>query len=179
MRTETDEELMNLYIQGDLRAFDELYLRHKAKLYGYLLKRLPSKSVADEVFQTVFMKLHQFRYQFVNGELFLPWLFTIARNSLFDHLRKARSEKNKIDAYENHSEILGSEATEIHPQTEILEASLSGLNESQRSLLSQRYVEGLDFEEIAKRTNSNPVAVRQSLSRLTRKIRGLLKGSAS
>lgn len=181
MRTETDEELMNLYIQGDIRAFDELYLRHKAKMYGYLLKRLPSKSIADEVFQTVFMKLHQSRDQYLNNEPFLPWLFTVARNSLFDHLRKTRSEKNKIEAYLNHSEIISGENSSSHPHqhSEILEASLSNLSESQKSLLSQRYVEGLDFEEIAKRVNSNPVAVRQSVSRLTRKLKSLLKGSAS
>jgi len=170
---------MNLYIQGEVRAFDELYARHKSKIYGYLLKRLSSKSVADEVFQTTFMKLHQCRAQYLDKEPFLPWLYTIARNALFDHLRKTRSEKTKIDAYQNFSELRNSESTGTHPNAELLEARLAELSASQKSLLTQRYVEGLDFDEIAKRANSNPVAVRQSLSRLTRKLKSLLKGSAS
>lgn len=175
MRTETDEELMKLYIEGDIRAFDEIYARHKSKIYGYLLKKLPSKSFADEVFQNVFMKLHNSRRLYQYNEAFLPWLFTIARNSLFDHLRKTRSENHKIEAYLEHSEIFKEESTSNHLQTEIL--SLVGLSETQKSLLHQRYVEGLDFEEMAKRVNSNPVAVRQSVSRLTRKLKNLLKGS--
>lgn len=181
MRTETDEELMNLYLQGDIQAFDKLYLRHKAQVYGYLLKRLPSASLADEVFQNVFMKLHQSRDQYQKGEPFLPWLFTIARHALFDHLRKARSEKNKIDAFQEHSEVMGSglDRENSGASTQVSELDLSALTESQKSLLNQRYVEGLDFEEIADRLNSSPVSVRQSVSRLTRKLKNLLKGSVS
>ncbi len=179
MHTESDEELMNLYVEGDIHAFDKLYLRHKAKVYGYLLKRLPSKSIADEVFQVAFMKLHQSKNLYAQGEPFLPWLFTIARNSLFDHLRKVRSEESKIAAYQDHSELIESVEVEDSAASEQLRESLANLSESQQDLLKQRYIEGLDFEEIAKRLNSNPVAIRQSVSRLTRKLKGFLKGTTS
>lgn len=177
MRTETDEELMSLYVQGDIRAFDELYSRHKAKVFGFLVKRLPSKQQADEVFQVAFLKLHQSRSQYINGEAFLPWLFTIARNSLFDHLRKTRSESQKINAFQEH-EVNSQSSFENSSLTDQLEEGLAGLNEAQKHLLNQRYIEGLDFEEIAKRSNSNPAAVRQSVSRVTRKLKSLLKGSS-
>jgi RNA polymerase sigma factor (sigma-70 family) len=177
VRTETDEELMNLYVQGDIRAFDELYLRHKAKVYGYLVKRLPTKQQADEVFQVAFLKLHQSRTQYIDGEAFLPWVFTIARNSLFDHLRKTRSESQKVAAYQEHEEN-NQNSSEKGSLSDRLEEGLAGLSEAQKHLLNQRYIEGLDFEEIAKRADSSPAAVRQSVSRVTRKLKSLLKGSS-
>lgn len=179
MRAEKDEELMNLYIQGDVRAFDELYSRHRSKVYGYLAKRLSIKQQADEVFQNAFLKLHQSRAQYSPTQPFLPWLFAIARNALFDHLRKGQSESRKITAMQEHllthpSDL--NDSSEPHP---LLEEGLSALSEAQRELLNKRYVEGLDFEEIATQSNTSPAAVRQSVSRVTRKLKDLLKGSSS
>lgn len=176
MRTETDEELMNLYIQGDIKAFDALYLRHKAMVFGYLVKKLPSKQQAEEVFQMAFLKLHQSRSQYNVGEAFLPWLFTIARNSLFDHLRKTRSEAQKIEAYGNERSTVSTNDNNLLEDR--LEEGINQLSNDQKALITQRYVDGLDFEEIAKRSNSNPAAVRQSVSRVTRKLKSLLKGSS-
>lgn len=178
MRAETDEELMNLYIQGDVRAFDDLYLRHKGKVYGYLTKRLPAKQQADEVFQNTFLKLHQSRAQYFSGQPFLPWLFAIARNALFDHLRKGLSESKKISAMQEHL-LVYPETQESSSETGNLHEGLASLTEAQRELLNKRYIEGLDFEEIAKQANSSSAAMRQSVSRVTRKLKDLLKGSSS
>ena len=176
MQSENDEELMNLYIQGDMQAFDVLYSRHKAKVYGYLVKRLPSKELADEVFQSAFLKLHHARDKYQFGEPFLPWLFAIIKNTLFDHLRKIQSETRKLDAYEMKSEIQTSH--EGSQNLEKLEDGLSQLTKVERDLMHKRYVEGLDFEEIAQKSNSSAVAVRQAVSRVTRKLKSLVKGSS-
>ena len=179
MHADTDEELMNLSVQGDVRAFDKLYLRHQAKVYGYLMKRLSVKQHADEVFQNAFLKLHQSRAQFSSAQPFLPWLFAIARNALFDHLRKGQSESRKVSAMQEHLLTYPSDLDdncEAHP---LLEKGLLALTESQRELLNKRYVEGLDFEEMASQSHSNPAAVRQSVSRVTRKLKDILKGISS
>jgi RNA polymerase sigma factor (sigma-70 family) len=170
---------MNLYIQGDIKAFGEIYVRHKSKVYSFLLKRLPSSSLADEVFQASFLKLHQSRLSYSKGEPFLPWLFTIARNTLFDHLRKSQSEKRKLDAFERHFELMSGSAEPDQDSINLLEQGLGPLSQPQRDLLNQRYIEGLDFEEIARRIDSTPVAVRQSISRIMRKLKKHLRGSSS
>lgn len=177
MPPETDEELMSLYIQGDTRAFDVLYTRHKSKVYGYLVKRLSSKQSADEVFQSAFLKLHHSRQKYQLVEPFLPWFFAIIKNALFDHLRKVQSEARKIDAF--HLESKGRTNEEASQNLEKLEDGIGQLTKDQQKLIHQRYIEDLDFEEIAKQSNSSAVAVRQSVSRATKKLRSLLKGSSS
>ncbi len=58
----TDEELMIAYREGDLSAFQTLYQRHKRRLMGYLITKLKDQNEAEDVFQTVFVKLHAGRF---------------------------------------------------------------------------------------------------------------------
>jgi RNA polymerase sigma factor (sigma-70 family) len=175
VRDESDEELMKAYSQGDSRAFEKLFVRHKAKVYGFLRKRSSSVQQADEVFQNAFVKLHQARENYKSGEPFLPWFFTILRNTLFDEFRKAQGDFRKEEGLKNLLS-LDSQASGASADLESLELALATLSEEQRNLLRRRYVEGVAFEELAREAGSSPAAMRQSLSRLTRKIRNLMKG---
>ena len=51
----SDEELMQLYQQGELGAFDHLYERHAPQLYGYLKAHSPSRQYADDLLQICFL----------------------------------------------------------------------------------------------------------------------------
>ena len=78
----TDEELMVAYREGDLNAFQALYKRNKGRLMGYLITRLKDQNEAEDVFQSVFVKLHAGRFSYKENIPFLPWIFTIARNMI-------------------------------------------------------------------------------------------------
>lgn len=166
----TDEELMSAYAQGDLPAFEELYARHRGRVYGYLRKRSPSGETADELFQAAFMKLHEARFQYSPAKPFLPWLFSIAHTTWIDRLRKDASETRKIDAFEREPAAPASEA-EVD-----LEALLAELAPEQRQLLDERYARDRSFAEIGRDRGMKESAVRQALSRITRKLRGAAGG---
>lgn len=53
----TDEVLMLAYAGGDGDAFSELYARHRARLFHYLLGQLRDRSLAEELFQDVWQKM--------------------------------------------------------------------------------------------------------------------------
>src|SRR4051812_44748289 len=76
-----DEELMHAYSQGDEKAFDTLYQRYSAKVYGYLRSSLKDQTMADDVFQATFIKLHKTRDRFDGRCTFAAWLFTICRSA--------------------------------------------------------------------------------------------------
>ena len=86
----TDEELMQKYRIGDMEAFQELHSRHAPKIYGYLTKKLGSGSHADDVFQETFLRLHRFRNKYDSSFPFLPWFYTLCRNTMLDDQRKRR-----------------------------------------------------------------------------------------
>src|SRR5476649_2776842 len=89
MLDKTDEELMALYQNGDEQAFGMLYARHSGRVYGFLVNSLKDKALADDVFQSTFMKLHRARSTYDPSFPFIPWLFTVCRGVMIDHIRKA------------------------------------------------------------------------------------------
>lgn len=90
-----DEELLSLYCNGDISAFDTLYNRHRDSLYRFILRQNNNiTSLAEEVFQDVWMNVINNKSQFRNESKFSTWLYQIARNKLIDNSRKATTRKD-------------------------------------------------------------------------------------
>jgi RNA polymerase sigma-70 factor (ECF subfamily) len=86
---DADAALMTRYVQGDAGAFDQLYRRHRAALYRYILRLSPARADADEVFQEVWMAVIQGRARYAPTARFTTFLFSIAHRRLADRLRQA------------------------------------------------------------------------------------------
>jgi RNA polymerase sigma-70 factor (ECF subfamily) len=166
---------MLAYIDGDMEAFEALYGRHKNRVFGFLMARLKDRSEAENVFQAVFEKLHRKRHQYRQEIPFLPWLFTLARNTLIDHVRKR-------DAYWKHvtvsDAVVDSYAAPVADTSPIQAAfdELSRLRESQRQALELRFNQGLTFAEIAEQMQTSADNSRQIISRAIRKLHSLMVG---
>ena len=171
----TDEELMAEYAEGDMEAFQCLYRRHKDRVLGFLVAKLKSRDEAEEVFQAVFTKLHLARGKYQQDIPFLPWIFTIARNALIDHVRKTETYRKHVMTSEVAVETSSAAATDtISGSIELGE--LSRLSGSQRQALELRFNEGLTFGEIAERMDISASNSRQIISRAIRKLRTLMVG---
>lgn len=157
--TASDEELMRVYRQGHERAFNLLFRRHSGRVYGYLARRLANRSQVDDVFQTVFMKLHRSRDHYDPSFPFQAWLFSIARSSLIDHLR-AQKAKDENPLQGPGEEPVAAAAID-----------LSVLPQAQRRALELRYDEDLTFDEIAEKLQTSPSNVRQLVSRGIKALR--------
>lgn len=166
---ETDEELMVLYLAGNERAFEALFARYRNRVYGYVDKYIKDPRVADDLFQIVFLKLHRSRTRFDTRLLFGPWLFTICRNVIFDHLRGTQRSRERLGKAEDAMEI-ATTIQEEEPDT-ALEELLKIVPDRQREAVRLRYEEGLDFEAIAHRLNTTQENARQLISRAVRAIK--------
>lgn len=169
----TDEELMQAYIQGDMEAFRMLYLRHKNRVMGYLNARLKSQDEAEDVFQEVFSKLHTNRLKYKDSVPFIAWLFTIAKNTLIDHIRKQTTQKKYFQL--DHEKAANVPDVKIN-NISIAEAfsELSTLNAKQRQTLELRFNDDLSFSDIAAYLDTSSSNIRQIISRATRLLRGLM-----
>lgn len=165
----SDEELMVLYQQGRMDAFNLLYERHSARVYGYLRKKIRNSAEVSDVFQAVFMKVHRSRGLYNSEFPFLPWLFTVARTVLLDAARK--------DGKQGHVIAMGDEfEAEATTLTEPIDVAVHGLETlplQQRQAIDLRYREDQSFEEIAQTLNTSPANVRQLISRGIRQLRKL------
>jgi RNA polymerase sigma-70 factor (ECF subfamily) len=83
-----DEELMLAYRDGDVGAFDELYRRHKASLYRYLLRQCRDAAAAEELFQDIWANVVRARAHYAVAARFATYLYHLAHNRLIDHYRR-------------------------------------------------------------------------------------------
>jgi RNA polymerase sigma-70 factor (ECF subfamily) len=84
----TDEALMRAYGQGDARAFEALYARHRAATYRYFLRHAGGQSAtADELHQDLWLKVVGARRRYEAQAKFSTWLYTLARHRIVDHWR--------------------------------------------------------------------------------------------
>ncbi len=153
---------MCLYQDGSQEAFNLLYERNSTKIYGFLINRVKDSETANEIFQSTFLKLHKGRHLYNKDLPFLPWLFTICRNALNDHLRKTMGNKEEF----NELAVANAQAS-----AEFGTPDLPKLPKTQLRAIELRYVEGFSFEEISKKLNTTSLNVRQLISRGTRKIK--------
>lgn len=171
----TDEELMVAYKEGDLSAFQTLYNRHKGRLMGYLITKTKDQAEAEDVFQSVYLKLHKNRFKYREDIPFLPWIFTITRNTMIDHIRKRKTFKKHITL--NTEYIISSAAGNKRGPLSISGAisELSSLSDSQRQVLELRFNDGLSFKDIGKHMKITHSNARQIASRAVRALRNLMQ----
>jgi RNA polymerase sigma factor (sigma-70 family) len=166
----TDEALMTRYQAGDMDAFDQLYLRYEKKLYNYLLKTVRDASLAADLFQEVFLKLHRFRDQYDPRQSFAPWFFTIAANTMKNAFRAQRGAHEEILTEEIQDEKQSTvSGPDRHVEAEELggaiEKALSELPQNQREVILLSKMEGFSYGEIAQVLGMTSNAVKQMAHR--------------
>lgn len=82
----------------DRSAFDALYDRTSAKLFGVALRVLRQQSEAEEVLQEAFVRIWNNADRFTANQYSpMTWLITITRNLAIDALRKRKRAGGSID----------------------------------------------------------------------------------
>src|SRR5262245_33451448 len=84
-----DSALMLRYRDGDLRAFEVLYARHKGPLYRYLQRLCRDRDAVNDLFQEVWGKVIASRERYEARAQFNTFLFRIAHNCAIDYFRRA------------------------------------------------------------------------------------------
>ncbi len=168
-----DDALMVRYARGDVAAFEELYHRYEARLYGFCLRQLGDSDVAADAFQEVFKRVVDARRTYEPKGRFASWIFTIARRVCVDQLRSIeRVAPTEADA--NSRELEASPASPIEDrlaQQDQLQRLLALLPAEQREVLLLSKYEGFSYGEIARMLGSTEVAVRQKAYRALKTLR--------
>lgn len=161
----SDEKLMVEYINGDLEAFNLLYSRYKGRVFGVLTKKLRPEKV-DDVFQAVFLKLHEKKHLYSPEYNFAPWFFTLIRNHIIDVYRKV-----DMDASPLMKNLEDHEPADSRIDYNIDIPSFEKLSGSDQSLLYKKFVTGHDYNEIAAELGKSTPSLRKRVSRLIQKLR--------
>ena len=153
--------LMSAVARKDRAAFAALYTATSAKLYGIIVRILPTRGMADEIMQEVYVKIWDRAGDFDAGRASpISWMAAIARNRALDEARKRTplSIEEMPDGYEPAAEpghpLDGKERSEA---LRALLGCLSSLDKEKREIVLLAYYRGLSREALAKRYD-HPVA---------------------
>lgn len=171
----TDEELVQMYLQGNNRAFDELLARTQNGIFSYIIFIVHNEEVANDIFQETFLKaitkLQERKY--VMSGKFNAWMIRIAHNIIMDWYRRQRT-KNVIDtsvedmtiAQMSDVELMETSKEDIMSNKQVLSDVRNLMNylpESQREVVQMRFYQDYSFKEIAELTG---VSINTSLGRM-------------
>ena len=183
LRTQTDEDLLRLYIDGNNSAFDVLLKRYESKVFTYLLYSVRTQELAEDLFQDVFIKiittLRQKKY--TEYGKFSSWVMRIAHNLVIDYFRQSKNDNTvsndeiEFDLFANSSLGLEDsiETQMIDKQTlEEVKGLIGLLPQGQRDVVLMRFYQDLSFKEIADITG---VSINTALGRMRYAIINLRK----
>lgn len=77
-------------INGDITAFQQLFLAFQPQLKSYLYRLLTDRNDADDIAQDTFVKAFDKIDTFKGDATLKTWVFQIATHLAYDHLRKLR-----------------------------------------------------------------------------------------
>ncbi|MGB7739693.1 MAG: sigma-70 family RNA polymerase sigma factor [Steroidobacteraceae bacterium] len=189
MEPRTDEALMRAYGQGDARAFEALYARHKGATYRYFLRHAGSDTAtADELHQDLWLRVIGARERYEAQAKFSTWLYTLARHRLVDHWRSrhgislASLEDDAIVTQAEESVAASRDVDDdpLHASIDAetrrrLVAALADVPPLQRDAFLLHIEGGLSLDEIASLTATSGETVKSRLRYAYRRLRETLE----
>lgn len=152
-----DEQLISDYLEGDERALSVLVDRYLSDLSNFTFSLTRDRQSAEDVAQEAFVKAWKNMRRFVPGNSFRGWLFSIARNTAIDLLRKRQDvafsafeteEGNVLLDTLKDTQPLPDELLARAEDARYLEGLLEELNPLYREVLTLRHTSNMTFEEI-------------------------------
>lgn len=159
----------------------EHYNLNKDKIFSYFYYNLSkNRELAEDLTSDTFLKWFE-KFETYNDEFaFSTWIFTIARNTLFDYYRKNKINVTLDESTEiTHTEFLQyeqdfSKKIDIDNQMEDVYTLLNTLSESSREIVIMKYLQELTTKEISEISWKTQANVRKIISRSLQKLTTLL-----
>lgn len=167
-----DAALMALYRRGNEQAFERLYRRHRTPLYRYIVRLMPRRADADEIFQDVWMAVVKGRERYEPSARFATFLFAIAHRRIADHARRAGRRPEAEISLDLADATAGPMVlAESAVLGEALLSAISALPQAQREVFLLKAEGELTLEEIAAVTAASYETVKSRLKYANRALR--------
>jgi RNA polymerase sigma-70 factor (ECF subfamily) len=170
----SDNDCMGALGTGDERGLAEIMRRYQWPLVRYLSRIVNDVERARDLAQETFFKIFRHRTAYRTSARFATWLFHIARNVARDELRARRRRIAVNPGCESADWEEASETDEVEERVEMREVvvrALEQLSARDRALILLRDVDGLSYEEVARKVHLPVGTVKSGLNRARRRFR--------
>ena len=156
----TDDALFERYRGGDTAAFERLLARHQSGLFGFLVRLVGDRALAEDLFQETWLRVVREAARYRAEQKFNRWLFTIANRLAIDALRRRKRWASvSVNAEETPLELpdRGPSAADETARRQTMgriESALATMQPALRQVFLLRENSGLSFKEIAALTGT-------------------------
>jgi len=171
-----DEKEIIMQASKDYQAFDYIYERYMPQIFQYVMYRVYSREVAEDIVSVVFFKamknLHLFKWRKIP---FSAWLYRIAFNEICNHAKKERKQERIRKNVENDETNVFYEMNhEDEKSFKFVHEYLKKLPTADQDIITLRYFEKKSFAEISQITGKNESTLRVNLHRALKKLESIM-----
>ena len=183
---QADRDLVERILKRDAFAFKELYNRYSEAIFSHLTRLVRDKAAAEDLVQEIFLRVWNRAEQWNDQGPFRAWLFRIASNLAFNHLRSVqRRREQPLEILPNSSDdeessargwmidaaTLGPDALlELTERGKLLRQFIDELPEDKRDIFRMIYDAEMDVREVAERLGIPEGTVKSRLYHGRRRI---------
>lgn len=155
----TDEQLVKDYLDGDKAVFTEIVNRYLKLIYNFSYRLVGNEKEGEDISQEVFLKVWKNIKKFDTNKSFKTWIFSIAKNTSIDYLRKRKNIPMSIFDNEDGGNIIEDSLKDEEPRADQIfalaqdkkdvEKILTELSVVQKEVIILKYVNEMSLPQIA------------------------------
>jgi RNA polymerase sigma-70 factor (ECF subfamily) len=161
----SDAVLLRCIANGDKTALKILYLRHRERIYRFVVRLSSSDSIADEAVNEVFLAVWRNAGKFKGESQVATWLLSIARFKAFTESRR----RSEVPLDERSAALIEDPTdgpatfVEKRQRSDILQRCLGKLTPIHRDVINLIYYQGKKIEEVARSTGTPAATIKTRL----------------
>lgn len=182
-RPYNEKSLLLAVAAGDEEAFTRVFYRYHQKLGAFILRLSESAELTQEITQDVFLKIWTNRSALIEITHFESYLFTVARNQVFNALKKLSRDQLKKQEWLKDTTPLVYAGDEPDGLTEedfrVLHEAIGQLPPQQQKIYMLRSSSGMKYEDIARQLGLSFETVKKHMLLARRSIRSYIGAHGS
>ena len=175
---ENVNELKSKVAKGDEKAFRQLYDHFWGKIYSVAFTLTKSVELSEEIVQDVFLRIWLKKEQLPSIAKFDAYLFIVARNHIYNELRKKTYVQHFVEHLEQYfleSAVSPEQEMLLKETNQLINKALEQLPTRQREVYQLSRNEGFDNSTIAQKLGISKLTVKSHMTKALQFIRHYLQ----
>jgi RNA polymerase sigma-19 factor, ECF subfamily len=177
-----EQEWLRQVAEGSETAFKSLFDAYWDHLYTVSVCLTKSVELAEDMVQEIFLKIWIKRERLSDVKEFGDYLFIVARNHIYNALKKEQMEHRLrqpvLDWFEGQRESPEQQLL-FKESSQLIRQAIGRLTSQQQAIYKMTREQGLSHEQVAKELNISPNTVRNHVVNSLKIMREYLKDHAS
>ena len=170
-----DIELYRLcqrFIEGDEKAFNEIYEDTKGKIFANIYSYVKSKEASEDILSDTYIRFINCIKDLTPDKSILGYLYTISRNLSLNYIEK---NKRFVDDSTMLIDNASNEENSYLDNSDIIKIMKEILSPDMFNVIMLHLINGLEYKEIAETLNKNENTIRWQYNEGLKKVREALK----